>query len=90
MRTFLLLVATLVAFTASTFVQPVVVHGDHGHGGHAGGGKHAGRGPIARHKAAGPKIKPTGKHHHKLKPPKPPKPPKPVKQGGLLHPHKKK
>jgi hypothetical protein len=90
MRMFLLLVATLVAFTASTFVLPVVVHGEHGHGGHAGGGKHAGgRGPIARHKAAGPKVKATGKHHHKLKPPKPPKPPKPVKQGGLLH-HKKK
>jgi len=90
MRTFLLLVATLVAFTASTFVYPVVVHGEHGHGGHAGG-LHGGghKGPIARHKAAGPKVKATGKHHHKLKPPKPPKPPKPVKQGGLLKHHKK-
>ena len=86
MRTFLLLVAALVVVIAGSLVYPMPVRGDHGHGGHAGG--HHGGGFFARHHAAGPKVKATGKHHHKLKPPKPPKPPKPVKQGGLFHFHK--
>jgi hypothetical protein len=96
MRTFLMLVAALVAVTAATLALPVAVRGDyghgHGHGGHDGGhhagghhagGHHHGGRHFARHQA--PKVKATGKHHHKLKPPKPPKPPKPVKQGGLFH-----
>ena len=92
MRMFLLLVAALVAVTAATLALPLAVRGDygHGHGGHGGGhhagGHHLGGRHFARHKA--PKVKATGKHHHKLKPPKPPKPPKPVKQGGLFHLHK--
>ena len=87
MRTLLLIVATLVACGASALLLPPVVRGDHGHGGHAGG-HHAGGKHFGLHHGA-PKVKATGKHHHKLKPPKPPKPPKPVKQGGLLHLHKK-
>jgi len=95
MRTFLLLVATLVAFAACTLLLPGAVRGDYGHGhghgghggGHAGGHHGAGGGHFALHHGA-PKVKATGKHHHKLKPPKPPKPPKPVKTGGLLHLHK--
>ena len=88
MRTLLLIVATLVAFGASTFLLTPAARGDHVHVGHGGAhaGGHAGGHHFALHHA--PRVKATGKHHHKLKPPKPPKPPKPVKQGGLLHLHK--
>jgi hypothetical protein len=48
----------LVAFTASTFVYPVVVHGEHGQGGHAGGHLGGGSGPSP---ASGrPKVKAKG------------------------------
>jgi hypothetical protein len=85
MRTFLLLLAAVIVFIAGSLAYPAPVRGDNCYECGNGGGHHGG---FFGHHHAGPKVKATGKHHHKLKPPKPPKPPKPVKQGGLFHFHK--